>query len=66
MTYLAMAAVMVVGIITTLVIREPQVNRIYKDYKRTDYYRLVAVFFVAVISFLYWAIFFSRKFNRSD
>ena len=48
-TYLAMAAVMLVGIITTLVIREPQVNRIYKDYKRTDYYRLVAVFFVAVI-----------------
>lgn len=57
MTYLAMAAVMVVGIITTLVIREPQVNRIYKDYKRTDYYRLVAVFFVAVISFVLSYIF---------
>ncbi|NNH77080.1 MFS transporter [Acinetobacter sp. ANC 5380] len=56
-TYLAMAAVMVVGIITTLVIREPQVNRIYKDYKRTDYYRLVAVFFVAVISFVLSYIF---------
>jgi PAT family beta-lactamase induction signal transducer AmpG len=48
---------MVVGIITTLVIREPQVNRIYKDYKRTDYYRLVAVFFVAVISFVLSYIF---------
>ena len=56
-TYLAMAAVMLVGIITTLVIREPQVNRIYKDYKRTDYYRLVAVFFVAVISFVLSYIF---------
>ncbi|OAL81551.1 transporter [Acinetobacter sp. SFB] len=56
-TYLAMAAVMVVGIITTLVIREPQVSRIYKDYKRTDYYRLVAVFFVAVISFVLSYIF---------
>jgi len=56
-TYLAMAAVMVVGIITTLVIREPQVNRIYKDYKRTDYYRLVAVFFMAVISFVLSYIF---------
>lgn len=56
-TYLAMAAVMVVGIITTLVIREPIVNRIYKDYKRTDYYRLVAVFFVAVISFVLSYIF---------
>src|SRR5690606_32847270 len=55
--YLAMAAVMVVGIITTLVIREPIVNRIYKDYKRTDYYHLVAVFFVAVISFVLSYIF---------
>lgn len=56
-TYLAMAAVMVVGIITTLVIREPQVSRIYKNYKRTDYYRLVTVFFVAVISFVVSYIF---------
>ncbi|NNG83199.1 MFS transporter [Acinetobacter sp. ANC 5378] len=56
-TYLAMAGVMLVGIITTLVIREPQVNRVYKDYKRTDYYRLVAVFFVAVISFVLSYIF---------
>lgn len=51
-TYLAMAAVMLIGILTTLVIREPQVNRVYKNYKRTDYYRLVAVFFVAVMGFV--------------
>nr|WP_130803044.1 MFS transporter [Acinetobacter ihumii] len=51
-TYLTMAAVMLVGIITTLVVREPQVNRVYKDYKRSDYYRLVFVFFVAVASFV--------------
>ncbi|HCL58595.1 MAG TPA: MFS transporter [Acinetobacter sp.] len=51
-TYLAMAAVMLVGIITTLVIREPQVDRIRKDYQRSDYFRLVGVFFVAVISFV--------------
>ncbi|OTG83328.1 MFS transporter [Acinetobacter sp. ANC 5054] len=51
-TYLAMAAVMVVGIVTTLCIREPQVDRIHKEYKRTDYYRLVAVFFCAVITFV--------------
>ena len=43
-TYLVMAAVMLVGVLTTLIIREPQVNRIYKEYKRSDYYRLVAVF----------------------
>ena len=51
-TYLAMAGVMVVGIITTLSIREAQINRVDKHYKNTDYYRLVAVFFVAVVSFV--------------
>ena len=56
-TYLAMAGVMSVGIITTLIIREPQVERVHKDYKRIDYYRLVAVFFVAVISFVMTYIF---------
>ena len=51
-TYLAMAAVMLVGIATTLCIREPQVDRVRKEYKRVDYYRLVAVFFVSVMSFV--------------
>ncbi|ETR93953.1 AmpG family muropeptide MFS transporter [Acinetobacter lactucae] len=52
MTYLTMAAVMLVGIVTTLLVREPQVNRVYKNYKSSDYYRLVLVFFIAVISFV--------------
>ena len=43
-TYLTMAAVMLVGIITTLLVREPKVDRIYKNYKSSDYYRLVLVF----------------------
>lgn len=51
-TYLAMAAVMAIGIITSLSIREPQVNRVYKHYKTTDYYRLVFVFFIAVATFV--------------
>ncbi|MEJ5034355.1 MFS transporter [Acinetobacter sp. MYb177] len=51
-TYLAMATVMLVGIATTLCIREPQVDRVRKEYKRVDYYRLVAVFFVSVVSFV--------------
>lgn len=51
-TYLAMAAVMAIGIITTLSILEPQVNRVYKHYKTTDYYRLVFVFFIAVATFV--------------
>ena len=56
-TYLAMAAVMLIGIITTLVIREPKVARVSKEYKRSDYYRLVAVFFVAVTAFVLSYIF---------
>ncbi|MGN5765085.1 AmpG family muropeptide MFS transporter [Acinetobacter calcoaceticus] len=51
-TYLTMAAVMVVGIITTLCVREPQINRVNKHYKTTDYYRLVFVFFIAVATFV--------------
>lgn len=51
-TYLTMAGVMLVGIVTTLLVREPQVNRVYKNYKSSDYYRLVLVFFIAVISFV--------------
>lgn len=51
-TYLAMAAVMLVGVATTLSIREPNVARINKHYQRRDYYRLVMVFFVAVVSFV--------------
>lgn len=51
-TYLVMAAVMLIGMFTTLVIREPVVERVRKEYKRSDYYRLVVVFFVAVISFV--------------
>ena len=56
-TYLAMAAVMLIGIITTLIIREPQVNRVNKHYQRRDYFRLVMVFFVAVFSFVLCYVF---------
>lgn len=62
-TYLAMAAVMLVGIATTLCIREPQVDRVRKEYKRIDYYRLVAVFFVSVVSFVLSYI-YSGKFTE--
>ncbi len=57
MTYLAMAAVMLIGIVTTLVIREPKVERIRKEYHRLDYYRLVFVFFIAVLSFVFCYIY---------
>ncbi|MEB3766162.1 AmpG family muropeptide MFS transporter [Acinetobacter sp. MD2] len=51
-TYCAMAAVMSVGIITTLVIREPVVQRKAKNYHNQDYFRLVCVFFLAVTAFV--------------
>ncbi|WP_353165359.1 MFS transporter [Acinetobacter sp.] len=56
-TYLTMAVVMVVGLITTLLIREPQVNRVDKHYKNIDYYRLVLVFVLAVASFVCFYIY---------
>ncbi len=45
------------GLLRPYVIREPQVERIHKNYQRFDYYRLVAVFFVAVVSFVLSYIF---------
>jgi PAT family beta-lactamase induction signal transducer AmpG len=52
-----MAVVMVVGLITTLLIREPQVDRVDKHYKNIDYYRLVLVFVLAVASFVCFYIY---------
>ena len=51
-TYFAMAAVMLIGVITTLVIREPQTKRTPGHYQRKDYFRLVCVFFATVLSFI--------------
>lgn len=52
-TYAAMAAVMLVGVVTTLFIKEPS-N--YKEdsnkYQSTDYLRFLAIFIVAVIAFI--------------
>lgn len=52
-TYSLMAALMVVGIITTFLIPEPDVKR--KDehtYPTTDYLRFIALFFIAVLGFI--------------
>ncbi|MFB2588809.1 MFS transporter [Acinetobacter sp. c1-l78] len=63
-TYFIMAATMLVGIITTLVIREPQVQRIYKDYHKVDYLRLVAVFIFAVAGFVLSFIYVGETFEK--
>nr|WP_228285070.1 MFS transporter [Acinetobacter rathckeae] len=52
MTYMAMAGVMLVGVVTTCVIHEPNVQRVPKDYHGRDYLRLVMVFSLAVATFV--------------
>lgn len=51
-TYLIMAAVMLIGVVTTLVIREPVVERKLTYYKSLDYFRLVMVFLIGVVTFV--------------
>lgn len=59
-TYFIMAATMLVGLITTLVIPEPERKQTDKHhYETQDYTRLVAVFVFAVLGFI--LTFFSTK-----
>ncbi|WP_201536655.1 AmpG family muropeptide MFS transporter [Psychrobacter ciconiae] len=51
-TYFIMAAVMGVGVVTTLMIREPISNQVREVRQSSDYARLVAVFALAVIGFV--------------
>jgi PAT family beta-lactamase induction signal transducer AmpG len=51
-TYLAMAGAMLIGVITTLIIREPVRLQAPRPWKGTDYARLVAVFACAVSAFV--------------
>ncbi|HEY4713636.1 MAG TPA: MFS transporter [Aquirhabdus sp.] len=51
-TYLIMASAMLVGIVTTLVIREPKQSKPPRPYHSMDYFRLVFVFVMAVTGFV--------------
>ena len=51
-TYLIMAAVMIVGVITTLVIKEPELDAANKTYRNRDYISFIAVFTCSVASFI--------------
>jgi PAT family beta-lactamase induction signal transducer AmpG len=51
-TYLAMAGAMLIGVITTLIIREPVRLQAPRPWKGTDYARLVVVFVCAVSAFV--------------
>lgn len=51
-TYYIMAAVMGIGVLTTLLIHEPASSEVVKKRKTSDYARLVVVFVFAVIGFV--------------
>ncbi|MDO5768656.1 MAG: MFS transporter [Psychrobacter sp.] len=51
-TYWVMAAIMGIGVVTTLVIREPISTQIRIEQKSTDYARLVFVFALSVCAFV--------------
>jgi PAT family beta-lactamase induction signal transducer AmpG len=53
LTYFGMAAVMLIGVTTTLLIPEPETNRTRENnYKTLDYLRLIFVFLFAVGTFI--------------
>ena len=52
-TYIIMAMIMLVGVITTLCIREPELNRQEVDYKTIDYLRFFLLFLAIVTSFIF-------------
>ncbi|WP_227429647.1 AmpG family muropeptide MFS transporter [Psychrobacter sp. I-STPA6b] len=52
-TYWVMAGVMGVGVATTLIIREPIREKIVENKPASDYLRLVAVFALSVIGFIF-------------
>ena len=51
-TYLVMAAAMLIGVLTTLLIKEPDVSQVKDDYPTRDYLTFVAGFFIALAGFI--------------
>ena len=49
-TYWVMAAVMGIGVLTTLLIREPVSQKVRTERPTSDYFRLVAVFLLSVVA----------------
>lgn len=51
-TYFVMAALMLVGVLTTFIVNEPSVQRLNKGYRTQDYVQLVAVFLISTLVFI--------------
>jgi len=56
-TYLIMASVMLIGVITTLFIKEPESKSIAKEYPNRDYVKFILVFAFSIMCFVFvlWA-----------
>ena len=65
-TYLMMAGAMIVGLVTTLVIREPVRTTAARPWTGSDYGRLVLVFLLAVSGFVYSFIKVGASLPESD
>ena len=52
-TYMIMAAVMLIGVVTTLIISEPDTKRQETEYSTTDYARFFLLFLSIVIAFIF-------------
>ncbi len=52
LTYMIMAATMVVGVITTLIIPEPKQAKNNQNYSTADYFKFFVLFLLIVISFI--------------
>ncbi|TCM67717.1 PAT family beta-lactamase induction signal transducer AmpG [Acinetobacter calcoaceticus] len=50
-TYLLMAALMLIGVVTTLLIHEPKIQRNTSDYRTADYLQLFGVFVISTVIF---------------
>lgn len=51
-TYLVMIMVMMLGVVTTLLIKEPDLSRYNKEYSTADYLRFFALFLAIVAAFI--------------
>ncbi|VAW33896.1 AmpG permease, partial [hydrothermal vent metagenome] len=52
MSYLIMAATMLIGVLTTLKIKEPQVTKDRAKYQTRDYLAIILIFIIAILSFI--------------
>lgn len=65
-TYLCMAIIMLIGVVTTLLIKEPEINKKLDAYLHdlSDYLRFFVMFIVMVVAFIYGFKFFNFELSN--